>query len=119
MSASLVPRALLVRADSGFCSSKQMQEVTAKVSSLKRDIVSIIKWNLRRAPVETIAAGKLADTAHRGWLIALTNVNAIGKRAWNWLVSASMPTPGPARLTSGLAHHRQARSGLAVARVRA
>jgi len=62
MAASLVSGALLVRADSGFCSLKLMQEITAQTSSLKRDIAFIIKWNPRRAPVETIAAGKVADT---------------------------------------------------------
>jgi hypothetical protein len=63
MAASLASSPLLVRADSGFCSLKLMQEVTAQASSLKREIAFIIKWNPRRAPVETIASQKTADAA--------------------------------------------------------
>lgn len=63
MAASLVPGALLVRADSGFCSVKLMQEIAAQAFELKREIAFIIKWNPRRAPVETIAADKVADAS--------------------------------------------------------
>ena len=62
MAASLVSGALLVRADSGFCSLKLMQEVSAQAASLNREMAFIIKWNPRRAPVETIANKKTADT---------------------------------------------------------
>jgi hypothetical protein len=62
MAASLVLGALLVRADSGFCSVKLMQEITAQANELNREIAFIIKWNPRRAPVETIANQKTADT---------------------------------------------------------
>ena len=61
MAASLVTGPLLVRADSGFCSLKLMQEITAHASALKREIAFIIKWNPRRAPVEAIAGVKVAD----------------------------------------------------------
>lgn len=61
MAASLVSTPLLVRADSGFCSLKLMQEITAQANALEREISFIIKWNPRRAPVESIAAGKAAD----------------------------------------------------------
>ena len=63
MAASLVATPLLVRADSGFCSLKLMQEITAQAGALDREIVFIIKWNPRRAPVETIAAGRVADAS--------------------------------------------------------
>jgi hypothetical protein len=78
MAASRVLGSLLVRADSGFCSLKLMQEITAQTSSLKRDIAFIIKWNPRRAPVETIAAGKVADT-NTQWAI-----DRLGKRECVW-----------------------------------
>jgi Transposase DDE domain group 1 len=70
MAASLVSSPLLVRADSGFCSLKLMQEVAAQACTLQREIAFIIKWNPRRAPVEAIAAQKTADlntqwTIHR------------------------------------------------------
>ena len=45
-----------------FCSLTLMQEITAQTCSLKCHIAFIIKWHPRRAPVETIAAGKVADT---------------------------------------------------------
>ena len=78
MAASLVLGSLLVRADSDFCSLKLMQEITAQTSSLKRDIAFIIKWNPRRAPVETIAAGKVADSTTQ-WVI-----DRLGKRECVW-----------------------------------
>jgi hypothetical protein len=62
MAASLVATPLLVRADSGFCSLKLMQEITAQAGALNREIAFIIKWNPRRAPVEAIAAARVADT---------------------------------------------------------
>ena len=62
MAASLVATPLLVRADSGFCSLKLMQEITAQAGALDREIAFIIKWNPRRAPVEAIAASRVADT---------------------------------------------------------
>lgn len=62
MAASLVATPLLVRADSGFCSLKLMQEITAQAGALDCEIAFIIKWNPRRAPVEDIAAARVADT---------------------------------------------------------
>ena len=62
MASSLVATPLLVRADSGFFSLKLMQEITAQAGALNREIAFIIKWTPRRAPVETIAAARVADT---------------------------------------------------------
>ena len=78
MAARLVPSPLLVRADSGFCSLKLMQEVAAQASALKREIAFIIKWNPRRAPVEAIASQKTADT-NTQWTI-----HREGKRECIW-----------------------------------
>jgi len=63
MAANLVAGALLLRADSGFCSLSLMQQITAFATTLKREIAFIIKWNPRKAPVETTAAKKVADTS--------------------------------------------------------
>ena len=84
MGASLVLGSLLVRADSGFCSLKLMQEITAQAFDLKREIAFIIKWNPRRAPVETIAAGKVAD-ANTQWAI-----DRLGKRECVWQESLEL-----------------------------
>jgi len=62
MAASLVATPLLVRADSGFCSLKLMQEITAQAGALDHEFAFIIKWNPRRAPVEAISAARVADT---------------------------------------------------------
>ena len=78
MAASLVTGPLLVRADSGFCSLKLMQEISAHASALKREIAFIIKWNPRRAPVEAIAAARKADTSAQ-WVI-----HRPGKRECVW-----------------------------------
>lgn len=61
MAASLVAGPLLVRADSGFCSLKLMQEITAQAKIASREMAFIIKWNPRRAPVEAIADAKKTD----------------------------------------------------------
>jgi len=88
MAAGLVPGALLVRADSGFYSAKLMQEITAQAFELKREIVFIIKWNPRRAPVETIATGKVADTSTQ-WVI-----DRLGKRECIWQESLQLAGVG-------------------------
>ena len=62
MAASLVSTSLLVRADSGFCSLKLMQSITAQASAVAREIAFIIKWNPRTSPVEAIASKRVADT---------------------------------------------------------
>ena len=54
MAAGLVSGPLLVRADSGFCSTRLMQEITSQAQSLSREIAFIIKWNPRRSPVEAM-----------------------------------------------------------------
>jgi hypothetical protein len=69
MAASLVSGPLLVRADFGFCSLKLMQEITGHANTLGREIAVIIKWNPGRAPVETIAASRVAD-ASTAWVSA-------------------------------------------------
>ncbi|MDB5846163.1 MAG: family transposase [Polaromonas sp.] len=59
--ASLVTGPLLVRADSGFCSAKLMQEISAQGAAVGREMAFIIKWNPCKAPVETIAAYKAGN----------------------------------------------------------
>jgi hypothetical protein len=78
MAASLVPTPLLVRADGGFCSLKLMQEISRQAKTLAREIAFIIKWNPRRAPVETIAAARSADPETQ-WVMHRT-----GKRECVW-----------------------------------
>jgi hypothetical protein len=95
MAASLVPTPLLVRADGGFCSLKLMQEISRQAETLAREIAFIIKWNPRRAPVETIAAARSADPETQ-WVMHRT-----GKRECVWqepldLVNAGHQT-NPAR----------------------
>ena len=78
MAAGLTPGALLVRADSGFCSLALMQDITAQAAALSREIAFIIKWNPRSAPVESVAANKTADTTV-AWVSARP-----GKRECLW-----------------------------------
>jgi hypothetical protein len=101
MAASLVSTPLLVRADSGFCSAKLMQEITAQAQTLQREIAFIIKWNPRKSPVETIAAKRVAD-ASTPWVS-----ERLGKRECLWqealelacVASASNPARRVYRLT--------------------
>lgn len=90
MAASLVAGSLLVRADSGFCSVKLMQELTRQATELQREIAFIIKWNPRRAPVEAIASQKAADAATQ-W----TTLRP-GKRECIWQESLDLPNVGSA-----------------------
>ena len=62
MAGKLTPLPLLFRADSGLCSLKIMQEVSAQAVALSREIAFIIKWNPRSTPVEAIAAQRVLDT---------------------------------------------------------
>jgi Transposase DDE domain group 1 len=78
MAASLVTTPLLVRADSGFCSVKLMQSITAQANLVAREIAFIIKWNPRSSPVEAIAAKRVADTSTQ-WVSARA-----GKRECLW-----------------------------------
>jgi len=78
MAASLVSSPLLVRADSGFCSLKLMQSITAQATAVARAIAFIIKWNPRTSPVELIAAKRVADTRTQ-WVSARA-----GKRECLW-----------------------------------
>ncbi len=57
---------------------KLLQEITGHAHTLGREIALIIKWNPRRAPVETIAAGKVADISTQ-WAI-----DHLGKRDCVW-----------------------------------
>jgi len=59
----LVDAPILVRMDSGFCSSVLMREITAQASALRHEIAFIIKWNPRTTPVETLAQQKASDSA--------------------------------------------------------
>ena len=88
MAASLVASALLVRADSGFCSLKLMQEISAQGGALKREIAFIIKWNPRRAPVETIA-NELCNDTNMHWTIQRP-----GKRECIWQESLDLAGVG-------------------------
>jgi len=54
---------LLFRADSGLCSLKIQQEMTAQATALDREIAIIIKWNPRCAPIESMAAQRVADVS--------------------------------------------------------
>ena len=78
MACKLTELPLLFRADSGLCSLKTQQEVTAQATALNREIALIIKWNPRRAPVEAIAALKVAETDTQ-WVI-----HRPGKRECIW-----------------------------------
>lgn len=62
MAAKLTPLSLLFRADSGLCSLKAMQSITTQAKKMDREVAFIIKWNRRSAPVEAIAAERVADT---------------------------------------------------------
>ena len=90
MAASLVAGSLLVRADSGFCSLKLMQEVAAQANELKREIAFVIKWNPRKTPVEAIASKKTAD-ASTPWVTLRP-----GKRECIWQESLDLPNVGSA-----------------------
>lgn len=95
MAAALVSSPLLVRADSGFCSFKLMQEITVQATAVSREIAFIIKWNPRKSPVETIAAKRVAD-ASTPWVS-----ERAGKRQCLWqeaveLAGVGSPT-NPAR----------------------
>ena len=61
MACKLTELPLLFRADSGLCSLKIQQEMTAQATALNREIAFIIKWNPRTAPVERLAAQRAAD----------------------------------------------------------
>ena len=78
MAASLVSGPLLVRADSGFDSLKLMQQIMTQANAAAREMAFIIKWNPRRAPVETIAAQRTMD-ADTPWVEL-----RLGKRECVW-----------------------------------
>ena len=86
--ASLVSGSMLVRADSGFCSLKLFREITAQADALGREIAFLIKWNPRRAPVETIAGVKVADAGTQ-WVI-----HRPGKRECIWQESLDLTGVG-------------------------
>jgi hypothetical protein len=78
MACRLTELPLLFRADSGLCALKIMQEMTAQATALNREIAFLIKWNPRRAPVETIAGVKVADAGTQ-WV-----THRPGKRECLW-----------------------------------
>ena len=84
MAASLVATPLLMRADSGFDSLKLYQEITAQAVALNREVAFLIKWNPRRAPVEEIAAQRVADTTTT-W-----TSDRPGKRECVWQISLAL-----------------------------
>lgn len=88
MAASLVSTPLLVRADSGFCSLKLMQEIAKQADALEREIAFIIKWNPRRTPVETIAAQRTVDAS-----MCWTTLGP-GKRVCVWQESLTLAEVG-------------------------
>jgi len=90
MAASLVAGSLLVRADSGFCSLKLMQEATTQANELEREIAFIIKWNPRKTPVEAIASKKTADASTQ-WMTLRP-----GKRECIWQECLDLPNVGNA-----------------------
>lgn len=63
MATRLTPMPLLFRADSGLCSLKIMQEIHTQAQALDREIAFLIKWNPRSAPVEEVAAKRVADAS--------------------------------------------------------
>jgi hypothetical protein len=63
MATKLTALPILFRADSGLCSLKIMQEVSAQAVALSREIALIIKWNPRSTPVQAIAAERVTDTS--------------------------------------------------------
>ena len=75
IAAKLTPLPLLVRAYSGLCSLKIMQEVSTQATALSREIAFIIKWNPRSTPVEAIAAQRVLD-ANTTWCAATTGARA-------------------------------------------
>jgi hypothetical protein len=90
MAASLVATALLVRADSGFCSLKLMQSITAQAAAVSREIAFIIKWNPRKSPVEAIAARRVSE-ASTTWVS-----ERAGKRECLWQESLELVGVGSA-----------------------
>lgn len=90
MACRLTSLPLLFRADSGLCSLKTQQEVTAQATALNREIAFIIKWNPRRAPVETVAGVKVADTGTQ-WVI-----HRPGKRECLWQEALELADVGSA-----------------------
>ena len=88
MAAGLTRSALLVRADSGFCSLKLMRAVAEQAKALSRRIDLIVKWNPRGTPVEAIAARKAADPG-----VAWVSSRA-GKRECLWQEVLDLPGVG-------------------------
>ena len=98
MTASMVSTPLVVRADSGFCSAKLMQEITSYANTLQREIAFIMKWNPRKSPVETMAANRVAEPTSTQWMS-----ERAGKRECLWQEGLELAGEGgptnPARRT--------------------
>jgi len=82
MACRLTDLPLLFRADSGLCSLKIQQEMTAQATALNREIAFIIKWNPRRAPIESMAARRVAN-ARTVWTQMREGMRE-GKRECMW-----------------------------------
>ncbi len=63
MAARLVSGAIVVRADSGFCSQALMRTIAEHGKALGREVAFLIKWNPRSTPIEHIAQQKVQDDA--------------------------------------------------------
>ena len=61
MATRLVSGAIVVRADSGFCSQALMRTIAEQGKQLGREVAFLIKWNPRSTPMEHIAAQKVQD----------------------------------------------------------
>ena len=84
----LVATSLLVRADSGFCSLKLMQEIQTQGTDLNREIAFIIKWNPRKTAVEAIAKQRCSD------LNTVWTSDREGKRECIWQENLKLPGIG-------------------------
>jgi len=90
MAARLVMGPLLVRADSGFCSTALMQAIEQQARSQGREIAFIIKWNPRSTDVESLAQQKVADVG-TPWVVLRE-----GKRECVWQDLLDLPGVGSA-----------------------
>ena len=88
MATKLTASALLLRADSGFCSHKLMQCAWEQGQTLGRKIDLLIKWNPRSTPVETLAQTKVADPC------TVWQPLRAGKRECLWQEALDLPGVG-------------------------
>jgi hypothetical protein len=89
MAVKLTPSALLLRADSGFCSLKLMRSAWESGQTLGRKIDLLIKWNPRSTPVETLVAQTKVGDPCTVW----QHLRA-GKRECLWQEVVDLPGVG-------------------------